>query len=506
MRGALIILMFVHLPVFIYGQVNSFFWDTTYSNEFTPEMCITHDSNNIYFVGQKAVGSIVNDFVIGRSFINGQGRMLNEYSIPRGLVLQNELIIWNNKLVALGSGRDSGAVSTHFTYLDKQTLGIDSSHIIHDSLNTLGLYAFGPNIAYPLPDSSLIIAGMQFIDSTGNNTKAIAFCVDSKHNIKWITQYQPNLNNSYFFLDIDSLSTGQLIISGLSKNNQIESPFYAFLNKDNGNITKSKIWQNAGYISETGGLAVTPENQIIIGASEVEYYQGLDPYSYPKIACFDTNGFKIWETKIDQSNPRAGYYPDQIDYMNDSTILLKCAFLSDQGELQSSLTKFSLAGDSLWTKYINHPGNSSLLYTGIDEFLELPNKDIVYCGYYGSSNKGDQSFVARVNKHGCFYGADWCYDTPIIPNFDDVGISNKKDKRVKMEIWPNPANDYISLNNRTNARVQLTIVDMNGKKLYNENMGKGLNEIQIDFLSPGVYILEMCSSNQLIDQQKLIVK
>jgi hypothetical protein len=502
MRVALIIFALVHLPVFIYGQVNSFFWDTTYSNNWFPEMHITHDSNSLFIIGQKGVGSIRNDFVIAKSSNKGKNRILNEYLIQRGVVYQRDILIWNNKLLTIESGLDSGAVSTHLSFFDKQSLYIDSSHTIVDSTDSLGLKYFDSFVAFPLSDSNLILAG--FIRE--ENNRAAAICISPEHEIKWITHYKPNPNYSYFLFDIDSLSNGQIVISGFSESNQTESPFFLFLNKDNGNVTKSKSWQNAGYNDGRGGLAITPDDEIILGASEVKYYQALESYRYPKIACFDTNGFKLWETKIDQSNPRAGYYTDQIDYMSDSTILLKCAFLSDQGELQSSLTKFSLNGDSLWTKYISHPENSSFSYTGINEFLELSNKDIVYCGYYSSSNKGDQSFVARVNKHGCFYGADWCYDTPIIPNYGDVGISNEKDKRAKIEIWPNPANDHISLDNQTNNRVQLSIIDMSGKKLYHELMEKGLTEVQVSFLSPGVYILEMSSSNKLIDQQKLIVK
>jgi hypothetical protein len=498
--------MFVHLPVFIYGQVNSFFWDTTYSNNWFPEMHITSDSVNLYANGQKGTNGLLNDFVILKSNTNGQNRKLEEYSIPRFDVYQRDIIIWNDKLVTVESGGEgSDAFSTHLSYFDKQTLNMDSSHVIVDSTDSFGLKYFDPFVAYPLPDSSLMLAGIEGEDD--NKTRGAAICISSKHEIKWITYYKPNSNYSYYFLDIDSLNNGQLVISGFSENSQTGSPFFLFLNKDNGNVTKSKSWQNAGYNDGRGGLAITPDDKIILGASEVKYYQALESYRYPKIACFDTNGFKLWETKIDQSNPRAGYYTDQIDYMSDSTILLKCAFLSDQGELQSSLTKFSLNGDSLWTKYISHPENSSFSYTGINEFLELSNKDIVYCGYYSSSNKGDQSFVARVNKHGCFYGADWCYDTPIIPNYDDeVGIEGKHDNNSNIDIYPNPAKEHFTFNNQTNNRVQLSIINMSGKKIFHELMEKGLTEVQVSFLSPGVYIMKIFTSNKLIDQQKLIVK
>lgn len=160
MRLPLIIIMFVHLPVLFYGQVNSFFWDTTYSNNWFPEMHITSDSVNLYANGQKGANGLLNDFVILKSNTNGQNRKVEEYSIPRGNVFQHDVLIWNNKLVTIETGRDSGAVTTHLSYFDKQTLNIDSSHVIVDSTDSLGLKYFAPLTVYSLPDSNLILAGI----------------------------------------------------------------------------------------------------------------------------------------------------------------------------------------------------------------------------------------------------------------------------------------------------------------------------------------------------------
>jgi hypothetical protein len=68
---------------------------------------------------------------------------------------------------------------------------------------------------------------------------------------------------------------------------------------------------------------------------------------------------------------------------------------------------------------------------------------------------------------------------------------------IDLNVFPNPssASLNVSFNIENNENAQLSIVDMTGKVVYNENVADGRTQINISALNSGVYYLRISSNN-----------
>lgn len=116
------------------------------------------------------------------------------------------------------------------------------------------------------------------------------------------------------------------------------------------------------------------------------------------------------------------------------------------------------------------------------------------------------SFSQRINGH---YNSI-CLDV-ISPN-DEFDIDKSNNRSCKdlitrineskeiygIELFPNPFNDYLILNNQSGKSLeQLSIFDLSGNMVMDMNVvNEGQNKIQTSNLSSGVYFLKVSSGNQ----------
>lgn len=74
-----------------------------------------------------------------------------------------------------------------------------------------------------------------------------------------------------------------------------------------------------------------------------------------------------------------------------------------------------------------------------------------------------------------------------------------------MKIYPNPANDEITIENPYGQTFTLEIYDLKGKVVKNEIIPSDKKYISVQDLCNGVYVLEFSSGEKNI-QEKLIIQ
>lgn len=129
----------------------------------------------------------------------------------------------------------------------------------------------------------------------------------------------------------------------------------------------------------------------------------------------------------------------------------------------------------------------SLVYFVEDQVGDIYK--VIFTGFGGSSN-GNYIFSKE------FVGT--------------VGINEDVKNNIILNAYPNPATDVVNITfNAQSNSTQLSIVDLTGKQVVNEqiNVGEGLNQHQISVsnLTKGIYFLKLVSGNHS-STQKLIIR
>jgi hypothetical protein len=73
-----------------------------------------------------------------------------------------------------------------------------------------------------------------------------------------------------------------------------------------------------------------------------------------------------------------------------------------------------------------------------------------------------------------------------------------------INIFPNPSNGIFSVELFESG--QLIIYDLLGKEMVNKAVNKGITEIKIDYLKPGIYAIKYKSTSGEINNQRLLIE
>ncbi len=490
MQHLLILFCFISLGINLKAQQQYFFWDTLNGSSSINVELLMYENGSIYASAQNIAGSAINDYVILKCDTNGGNRKLNTYAIPRYNGLVRDVFHWNNKLITLGNGRDSGAVSTHFTYINEQTLAIDSTWVYADTNNSDSLFKLGSNKAVPLNNGHLIIIGAQY----DYYNAGLMIELDEHRNIVWKHFVKLQTGYDYVLTDFDTLSNGHFVISGYSYdgNGFITTRQFFIIMDSNHNIINEVVWNGSGF--SLGAVAVDHEDYIYLGGSVIDSTHTGEEFTHPKIAKYDTLGNQIWVKEYDIDFYQSGYYVDLIEFTNDSNVLFKCTYGSNIG-LQGSLNKINTEGDSLWFKYVNYPEYPN--YTSIWDFIELENGDLVIGGEY--DNEVLMGFIAKLNQYGCSDGTDDCYDTPMLGTYNSIAEITQP----QITAYPNPAKEVLYFKNlEIQEKLTLRFYSLTGVLVKQQVLTS--SSVNISAMQAGVYVVTLQSNKELLGRWRLI--
>jgi len=115
-----------------------------------------------------------------------------------------------------------------------------------------------------------------------------------------------------------------------------------------------------------------------------------------------------------------------------------------------------------------------------------------------------QSFTATKNgNYAVKITKSGCVDTLSCYSISTVGIKNISESINNFSVYPNPANDKITIDGVTSPNAILSIKNMVGELVLQRQLNNAKNEIDISNFSKGIYIIKI-ESTQGIMQQKLL--
>ena len=178
--------------------------------------------------------------------------------------------------------------------------------------------------------------------------------------------------------------------------------------------------------------------------------------------------------------------------------------VNDKFIADTSLLKVDLFPDSIlkniygWTKVettFKAKGGEQYMYIGC--FIQP--YDIIW---EPSPNIGNIDTTIDGLKAAYYYIDDvYLYgDT----NYKAVGIKENIFEQIK--VYPNPANDILTLNIGDLKNIQLELFDISGRKLFLQTVNTNQENIDVSSLAYGVYICTITSNNQIVKREKVIIQ
>jgi hypothetical protein len=132
--------------------------------------------------------------------------------------------------------------------------------------------------------------------------------------------------------------------------------------------------------------------------------------------------------------------------------------------------------------------------------------------FYGVAGDNDNSTLVNVpDANGVLTWFLSDLTAAINLNFDpSAGVANINAPAMNMEVYPNPANDQLSWNVKTQeaSSVSVSLIDINGKVVFNKSINGKIISYKdtlslVDFAN-GVYTLQV-TTNKGTSSQKVVV-
>lgn len=87
-----------------------------------------------------------------------------------------------------------------------------------------------------------------------------------------------------------------------------------------------------------------------------------------------------------------------------------------------------------------------------------------------------------------------------IPSVDICDAINQ------LSFYPNPTDEILHLSlPGLEEQIDITIFDVAGKRVFQKQVNTEISEIDVSFLAPGMYIIEMISENCGVNRLKIMV-
>lgn len=361
-------------------------------------------------------------------------------------------------------------------------------------------------------------------DLNENGFQDIITITESEGDLIWYPNANGNFGNA---ITIDHENTfGKSIVTGDFNNDshldlvviwQHSINFYE--NDGNGNFTKNEILTTAtspnilecwtltkADVNNDGNLDVITGETIGGVIYKNDGNANFTPQTFTNathstitsLAIFDANNDSFLDAVIHRATG------DVSLYLNEGNNLMNFNFHSDLMQVNSSSIELFETAD------VNNDGNMDI-YTAFnakprvflnDGNLDFSNEIIL------DDNPNifvDEVFVTDLNNDNqqefIWSGAN---NTIAYQTYGSLAVV--KFKTSKPRIFPNPAGDFIQLQQEKNQLFNASIFSLQGKKLVPEFKLKPNTKIDVSFLSPGIYLLKTTTENGKSNFQKFSKK
>jgi len=128
--------------------------------------------------------------------------------------------------------------------------------------------------------------------------------------------------------------------------------------------------------------------------------------------------------------------------------------------------------------------------------------------FYSAGN-ADFSMYGGVDTYLAFRyistdsdAATWEVDNALIYGVLHVGISEVKEADI--QVYPNPATDIINISSNDDGKVK--IINLAGQSLMEIETRKGINQLHIQHLNQGLYMIQFTNNAGAVSTQKIMIR
>lgn len=258
------------------------------------------------------------------------------------------------------------------------------------------------------------------------------------------------------------------------------------------------------------GLLVTREGNFVVLTQEKK----LDPFNATgaNITMLNkTMDSILWSTLLPFhpiENIR-DYFPiDYIQTQNGDIVV--CGYMQwvattlDENSENAFIARISPNGDLKWVKVYQIPNyidvdflEQNFRRTGLSQIRETDSGGFVAVGWGNQDYKDRQSttdmWILSVDKNGCLFEEN-CEDIMVTTPTNDVEIL------PTTYVYPNPTESLITIDNTKGLKL-FRITTIHGRIC---GAGKIVPEIDISYLSPGIYFIQLFDNNGYYQTHKII--
>lgn len=272
------------------------------------------------------------------------------------------------------------------------------------------------------------------------------------------------------------------------------------------------IWQ--GSTRSLTEISTPGSHQPDLGSSEP-----INGTSDSFLAKFDSNGQIIWATyyggQLNDSYDEAGseimgfntnsIALDEFDNIYFTSITKSENNISTVGTYQDNhndsdiydgfISKFSPNGERIWGTYFGGENNDypyGMIYAGNDEFYIYGSTESTL-GIATPNGWWDENFPANSNQAG------------FIMKFRPTPLSVEDNTFTTLALNPNPANTSFQINGANHENLSLQVFDMQGRLINQLSNVQTNQNINIDSLSTGMYLVTIKTENRM-QTLKLVVE
>jgi len=332
---------------------------------------------------------------------------------------------------------------------------------------------------------------------------------DYKGDTIWTKLYGDSQNNTP--CGLVTTSDSSIIISGYNEN-AYEQGFLLKLNKQGDSVYyKTNDWSTTknryNSIIETGD----DESVIAVGQLNDDLF----------IAKYNNTGDTIWTKQYGGNSTDAAY---SIVKSNNDFLVVGSSYIPGDLYTESYILKINQLGDTIWTKKFGGDYYHDIAYS-IDSLL---NDKYIIVGEHNSvfggdvtngfysiiNNEGDilSTQIYRPSENAIFYSATLVTDNSYqilgkqgddllllrTNNDGEFNTSLKQIDNFDFLVYPNPAENSITLKNLHSNFVNLEIYNINGQLVLSEKLNSSSPDIDISKLIGGIYLIKFIGSNNYI--------
>ncbi len=386
------------------------------------------------------------------------------------------------------------------------------------------------------------IAGKTCLDIFEFQTDPLVLCYNKyTSNLVWDSIYLPSPNYGYEEIDGLSIQPDGIYFTGWTRG-EGSNDMNVLIQKISltGQPIWAKTWDYENLQRHDGANGqLEMDNEHIYIAAHVNKAWVLSNDGDAALVCFDrNNGSYLWHTLWGGLSWDHGLGLT----MSTDSMLYMVGHTGSYGSLQQFfINKYNRNGQMIWSRLWGGPGaelsrsvvtdGDSVIYcAGTTTSYGNGESDIFVLKYDSAGTLLDSLFWGgsrkEVGRDMCIYNgylfvagttesfhsvpADTATDAFLLkingrtmqaPDTSLTGITENKKELVT--IYPNPANDKLTIDCAENKKTKIQGYNMLGKCVLQGELSSGTNEIDVSSLSKGVYIIKMTGTDWTV-QRKLI--